>query len=82
MFINQLTEHDGAGAAIKSPLLRFSKGLHTGGIVSIYEHNVDDVKVLLFTLMQNFQEVSACLLGSPLYVGCTRAIRIELTTDR
>ena len=57
MFINQFAEHDGAGAAIKSPPLRLSKGLNTSGIVPIYEHNIDDVKVLLLTLMQSFQEV-------------------------
>ena len=51
MFINQFAEHDGAGTAIKSPPLRFSKGLNTGGIVTIHKHNIDDVNVLLLTLM-------------------------------
>ena len=82
MFINQFAEHDGSGAAIKSPPLRFSKRLNTGGIVPIHEHNIDDIKILLLTLMQNFQGVSACLLEIPRYVGCTRETRIELTTGR
>ena len=82
MFINQFAEHDSAGAAIKSPPLRFSKGVDTGGIVPIYEHSIDDVKVLLLTLMQSTQKVLACLLGIPRYVEYTRGIRIKLTIGR
>ena len=82
MFINQFAEHDGAGAVIKSPPLRFSKGLDTGGIVPVCEHNIDDVRVLLLTLTQSFQKVSACLLGTPRHVECTKGRRIELTTGR
>ena len=61
MFINQFAEHDGTGAAIKSPPLRLSKGLDSGGIVPIHEHNVDDVKVLLTMLMPGFQ-IGICVL--------------------
>ena len=82
MFINQFAEHDSAGAAIESPPLRFSKGVDTGGIVPIYEHNIDDVKVLMLPLMQSPQKVSAYLLGIPRYVECTRGTRTKLAIGR
>ena len=64
VFINQFTEPDGTGAAIESPPLRFSKRLNSGGIVTIHQHNIDNVKVLLFTLMPAFRREMLCLPGN------------------
>lgn len=47
VFVNQFAEHVGTGAAIESSPLRFPKRLDSGRIVTIHEHNVDDVTILI-----------------------------------
>ena len=53
MFINQLTKHVRTGAAIKSSPLRSSKRLDSVRIVTVHEHDIDDVEILPLTLIHN-----------------------------
>ena len=66
MFINQFAEHVGAGAAIESSPLRFSKRFNSGRVVAIHEHNVDDVAILFSHLSAWFPEKSCMLTKKPM----------------
>lgn len=48
VFIDQFTEHVGAGTAIESSPLGFSKRLNGSRIVTIHKNDVDDVTILFF----------------------------------
>ena len=55
MSIDKFAEPHGTSATIESSPLRFSKGLHIGGIVPVHEHNIHDVKVLFLESMPGFK---------------------------
>ena len=65
VFVNQFAEPNGIGTAIKSSTLRFSKRLNSGGIVMVHEHNIDDIQVLILTLVPGFQREMVCSLRNP-----------------
>ena len=65
VFVNQFTEPNGIGTAIKSSTLRFSKRLNRGGIVMVHEHNVNDIQVLVPTLLPGLRQEMVCSLRNP-----------------
>ena len=66
VFIDQFAEHIGAGGIIESSPLRFSKRLNSVRIVTIHEHNVDDVTVLFVRVNAWFGTESSRLTRKPM----------------
>ena len=66
VLINQFAEHVGAGAAINGSPLRFFKRLNSVRVVTIHEHNVDDVTILFLQVRAWYPTESAILTRKPM----------------
>ncbi len=66
VLINQFAEHVGAGAAIECSPLRLLKRLNSFRVVTIHEHNVDDVTILFSQVKAWYSTESAVLTRKPM----------------
>lgn len=66
VLINQFAEHVGAGAAIECSPLRLLKRLNSVRVVTIHEHDVDDVTILFSQLKAWYSTESAVLTRKPM----------------